>query len=321
MTARPDAAATSPAPPAARAYAPLRPARDVFRTLRGLRQHALEWGEASLVTPERPALVLVHGWMDVGASFQFVVDELCRREGPVRYCVAHDWRGFGGSEGGGVDSYTFVDYLGDLEALLDAVAPGASVDLVGHSMGGNVAMSYAGVRPARVRRLANLEGFGMPDTPSAQAPGRLAKWLDELKTPQAMRTYASVDEVAARLRQTNPRLDPDKAAWLAPHWSALKDDGRWHILGDPAHKRINPVPYRKDEVVACWRRIAAPVLWVEGEETDVTKWWGDRYPRSEFEARLAEVPHVERLSLPACGHMLHHDKPVEVAERLLRFLS
>ena len=42
--------------------------------------------------------------------------------------------------------------------------PTQPVDLLGHSMGGNVVMSYAGVRPERVRRLINLEGFGLPDS-------------------------------------------------------------------------------------------------------------------------------------------------------------
>jgi pimeloyl-ACP methyl ester carboxylesterase len=317
------ATATATAAPAAPVapYAPLRPARDEIRTLRGLRQRSHAWGDASLATAARPTMVMVHGWMDVGASFQFMVDALCRREGPARHVVAHDWRGFGASDGGGVDSFTFVDYVGDLDALIDAVSPDAPVDLVGHSMGGNVAMSYAGARPGRVRRLVNLEGFGLPESPPESAPERLAKWLDELKEPATMRSYVNVEQVAHRLRQTNPRLSPDKAAWLAPRWSEQRADGRWHILGDPAHKRTNPIPYRKDEALACWRRIAAPVLWVEGAETDVTKWWGDRYPRSEFEARLAQVPRVERMLLADCGHMLHHDRPDEVAERLLAFLA
>ena len=303
-------------------YTPSRAARSLHLDLRGLRQHAWQWGDASLVTPERPALVLMHGWMDVGASFQFVVDELARLEGERRFVVAADWRGFGHSDGGGVDSFWFLDYLGDLDALLDAVAPGLPVDLGGHSMGGNVVMSYAGVRPQRVRRLVNLEGFGMPATRPEQAPARIAQWLDELKTPMTLRPYDSLEAVADRLRKNNPRLRADRAAWLAPHWSTRRDDGRWHVLGDAAHKRVNPVPYRVEEILATWRRIAAPVLWVEGRQTDVTKFWGNRYPRSEFEGRLAQVAsRVEQVMLDDCGHMLHHDRPEELARALLAFLD
>ena len=302
-------------------YAELRAGRTRRVPVRNVQYQLREWGDATLVTPERPVLVLTHGWMDVGASFQFVVDELARLEGPSRHVVALDWRGFGGSTSGGADAYWFPDYLGDLDAVLDALSPGAAVDLAGHSMGGNLVMSYAGVRPQRVRRLVNLEGFGLPDSQPDHAPARLEKWLDELKEPATMRSYESLAEVAARLRKNNPRLTPAKAEWLAPHWSELRADGRWHVLGDAAHKRVNPVPYRAEEVLAGWRRIAAPVLWVEGADTDVAKFWGDRYPRAEFEARLAQVPRVDRVVLHDCGHMLHHDQPAAVASRLQAFLA
>ena len=302
-------------------YTELRPGRARLVPVRNVHYQLREWGDASLVTPERPLLVLTHGWMDVGASFQFIVDELARLEGPARYVVALDWRGFGGSTSGGADAFWVPDYVGDLDTLLDALSPDAPVDLVGHSMGGNVVMSYAGVRPARIRRLVNLEGFGLPESQPDQAPDRLAKWLDELKAPASLRSYESVDEVAARLRKNNARLPADKAAWLAPHWSARRADGRWHILGDPAHKLVNPMLYRREEVVAGWQRITAPVLWVEGANTDVTKFWGSRYPRADFEARLARVPHLERLLLENCGHMLHHDQPAAVAARMQAFLA
>jgi pimeloyl-ACP methyl ester carboxylesterase len=302
-------------------YIPQRTARSDFLRLRHLDYHLRSWGDASLATAQRPPLVLLHGWMDVGASFQFVADALMALEGASRWVIAPDWRGFGLTEAPGVDSYWFPDYLGDLDALLDALAFDGPLDLLGHSMGGNVAMSYAGVRPGRIRRLVNLEGFGMPETQAGEAPQRLARWLDELKEPMALRGYTSVQAVAARLCKNNPLLAPDKAAWLAPHWARQGEDGLWHILGDPAHKRANPVLYRKDEAMAAWQLISAPVLWAEGDLTDVAKWWGHRYPRSDFEARLALVPKLERTVFSPCGHMLHHDQPQALAERLLRFLS
>jgi len=298
------------------AYAPRRTARSEFVRLRGLNYHLHVWGDASLVTPERPPLVMVHGWMDVGASFQFVVDALAED----RFVIAPDWRGFGLTDTPAADGYWFPDYLGDLDALLDALLPQQRIDLVGHSMGGNVAMIYAGVRAERIRRLVNLEGFGMPQSKPEQAPRRYAQWLDELKVPQRLTSYDSVGAVAERLMKNNPRLTPDKAAWLSTHWSRPRDDGRWHILGDPAHKRANPVLYRKEEVLACWKLIAAPVLWVEGDETDVSKWWGNRYPREDFEARLGQVPNLQRTLLTQCGHMLHHDQPRALAAHMDAFL-
>ena len=286
--------------------------------VRGIDYHVTVWGE-----PQRDTapLVLLHGWMDVGASFQFVVDALAEVEPRGRWVLAPDWRGYGGSVSPPVDGYWFADYLGDLDALLDALVPDAGVDLVGHSMGGNVAMLYAGVRPQRVRRLVNLEGFGMPATRASQAPARYAQWLDALKTPVALRSYPDLAAVAARLRCNNPLLTPDKAAWLAPHWAERRDDGRWHLRADPAHKRVNPLLYRVDEVLEVWRRITAPLLWVDGDLTDTTQWWGHRYPRDEFDARLAVVANVQRHRLSPCGHMLHHDQPLALAQRLVAFLA
>ncbi len=321
----------SPPPPSpSLAYQPARAAQSRFVDVRGLRYHLHAWGDASMVTPQRPALVMLHGWMDVGASFQFVVDALAAIEGPERYILALDWRGFGLSEHTNADGYWFPDYIADLDALLDALWPdvgvlgaqGAqSVDLLGHSMGGNVAMMYAGVRPPRIRRLINLEGFGMPATDPQQAPTRYAQWLDELKTPQRLMTYNDAGGVARRLRSNNPRLSVERAEWLAPRWSRLGDDGRWHILADPNHKRVYPILYRKEEVVACWQRITAPLLWIEGELTDMTQWWGKRYPRDDFEARLAVVSTQERAVLADAGHMLHHDQPQALAALLERFLN
>lgn len=310
--ASPAAASAAPSSPVAR-----RTFADRFVTVRGLRHHVLEWGDRSLARPARPTLVMAHGWMDVGASFQFVVDAMAAE----RHVIAFDWRGFGRTDTPGADSYWFPDYLGDLDALLDALSPDAPVDLLGHSMGGNVVMLYGGVRPQRVRRLVNLEGFGMPETKPHHAPRRYAQWLDELKAPQTLRDYASLDEVAERLLKNNPRLAPARAAWLAAHWAERSADGRWRILGDPAHKRTNPVLYRKEEVLECWRRIEAPVLWVEGAATDIAKWWGDRYPRADFESRLAVVPRLQRATLADAGHMLHHDQPEALAAVLEAFLD
>lgn len=301
---------STPAP-----YTARRPHQSRFIKLRGLQHHLLEWGDAQ--DASLPPLLMLHGWMDVGASFQFVVDAL---QNGHRRVISMDWRGFGLSASSGADAYWFPDYLGDLDALIDAVSPTDPVDLLGHSMGGNVVMSYAGVRPGRVRRLINLEGFGLPETTPEQAPARLSEWLDELKTPQQLKSYPDLAAVAARLMKTNPRLSAARAAWLAPHW-AREQDGAWHILGDPAHKRANPMLYRKAEIVATWAQIQAPLLWVEGACTDLTKFWGTRYPRSDFESRLGVVPNLRREVLADAGHMLHHDQPEALASALESFLA
>ena len=301
-------------------YRPKRAARSRFVEARGLRQHLLEWGDASLTSDDRPSLVMLHGWMDVAASFQFVVDAFEEE----RHILALDWRGFGASDTPSADTYYFTEYLGDLELVLDALfgANRGPIDLLGHSMGGNVAMLYSGVRPAKVRRLVNLEGFGMPRSKPAHAPGRMAKWLDELKTPMELRPYADLGAVAARLQKTNPLLRADRAAWLAQHWSGpVGAAGERALLADANHKRMSPILTQVDEWLECYKRITAPVLWVEGDRSDVSVWWGERYTKAEFHERLGLVADVQRHVVGPAGHMLHHDRPEDIARLVEAFLS
>lgn len=294
--------------------------------IRHLNYHLWEWESGPATAPP---LVLLHGWMDVGASYQFMVDALSPEFVRSRRILAPDWRGFGLTPGTGADHYVFADYLADLDFLLDALAPGQAIDLVGHSMGGNVAMLYAGVRPERVRRLVNLEGFGMPSTQASDAPGRYLRWMDELKRLHAgdlqLKPYASADGVAARLMKTNPRLAPAHARWLAQHWSdrIARPDGssQWLIRGDAAHKIVNPTLYRVDEILAIWRQISAPVLAVEASDNSLDQWFQGRYTLQDYHERLKVVPQVRIERIDDAGHMLHHDQPQALAQCLEDFLG
>jgi len=301
-----------------RMYQARRPSRSEFIPIRHLDYHVRVWGEPS---PDRPPLVLVHGWMDVAASWQFMVDAL----GEDRHIIAPDWRGFGLTRGPATDNYWFPDYLADLDALLDHYAADQPIDLVGHSMGGNVVMVYAGVRPQRIRRLVNLEGFGMPATRPAQAPGRYAQWLDELKALRRgdmdLKAYDSLDGVARRLMKTNPRLTEDKARWLAGEWAQPDDQGQWRILGDPAHKVVNAQLYRLDEVQEVFARITAPLLSVTASDDSLGQWWKGRYTLEEYRQRLKVVPDLREAHLDDAGHMLHHDQPQTLARLIETFLA
>ena len=303
-------------------YHARRPARSVFVEARGLRQHLLEWGDRGMTSADRPTLVMLHGWMDVAASFQFVVDAMA----DDRHVLALDWRGFGASDTPAIDTYYFTEYLGDLELVLDAVfgADRGPIDLLGHSMGGNVAMLYSGVRPDKIRRLVNLEGFGMPRSRPEHAPARIARWLDQLKTPLQLKPYPDLDAVAARLQKTNPLLRADRAAWLAANWSKpTRGDagGERALLADANHKRMSPLLAQVDEWLESWKRITAPVLWVEGDRSDPSIWWGNRYTKAEFHQRLDLVADVRRHVVAPAGHMLHHDRPEDIAELVESFLS
>lgn len=313
----------TPAPPeqpehAQPAYTPRRPAQSTTLAVRTLPYHVLQWGQPQ---PNVPPLVMVHGWMDVGASYQFVVDAMATE----RWVMAPDWRGFGLTPSGGADCFWFPDYLADLDALLDHFSPDTPVDLVGHSMGGNVAMMYAGIRPERIRKLVNLEGFGLPATQPTQAPGRYALWLDELKAlrqgDKDLKTYPSLQAVAQRLQKTNPRLPADKAQWLASQWAAPDAQGQWRILGEAGHKLVNPQLYRVEEVQAIYQRITAPTLAVEASHNQMAKWWHNRYTLDEYHGRRQSVPNVRVATVDEAGHMLHHDQPEAVARLIEAHLS
>lgn len=288
-----------------------------FVPIRNLQYHVRVWGEPS---PDALPLVMVHGWMDVAASYQFVVDALRHSH----YVIAPDWRGYGRTGSGGVDNFWFPDYLADLDFLLDHYAPQGQVNLVGHSMGGNIVMLYAGVRPERIRRLVNLEGFGMPATTPEQAPDRYAKWMDELKGlhrgEMDLKAYDTVAGVARRLMKTNPRLGADKANWLAQHWAQEDTLGKWRVLGDPAHKITNAQLYRVDEVLELYRRISMPVLSVEASDNSLDLWWKGRFTLAQYHERLKAVPQVETARIEDAGHMMHHDQPEMLAALIERFL-
>ncbi|RYX88432.1 MAG: alpha/beta hydrolase [Comamonadaceae bacterium] len=299
-------------------YQATRIPRSEFVPIRNLNYHVLVWGKP---VPGQAPLVMVHGWMDVAASWQFVVDALSQD----RQVIAPDWRGYGRTHSPATDNYWLPDYLADLDFLLDHYAGAAQVDLVGHSMGGNVAMLYAGVRPGRIHRLVNLEGFGMGVTRPSQAPGRYAKWIDELKSfhrgEMALKTYDDASGVAARLMKTNPRLAREKADWLAVHWAAANAAGKWEILGDPAHKIVNANLSQVPETLEIFKRITAPTLSVEASDNSLEKWWGDTYTLAEFHERLRCVPDVRTGVVTDAGHMLHHDQPEQVARMIETFLQ
>jgi pimeloyl-ACP methyl ester carboxylesterase len=298
-------------------YQPRRTPRSEYVPIRNLKYHVLVWGEPG---PGKVPLVMVHGWMDVAASYQFVVDAFAQDH----YVIAPDWRGYGLTQSPDADNYWFPDYLADLDFLLDHYSPDAPVHLVGHSMGGNVAMLYAGSRPQRVRRLVNLEGFGMPATHPAQAPKRYAHWMDELKRFHRgeldLKRYESVAGVASRLMKTNKRLTQDKADWLARHWAKPDPDGMWRILGDPAHKIVNAQLYRVDEVIEIYRSITAPTLDVRSSEDNLSHWWKGKYTLAEYHERVRAVINLHDAVVEDAGHMLHHDQPEKLATLLEEFL-
>lgn len=287
---------------------PVQHSRSEFITLNQHHYHLRHWGEASA-----PLLLMLHGWMDSAATFQFLVDAL-----PGNWhVVAPDWRGFGDSSWN-LGSYYFPDYLADLDALLHHLSPTQPVRLLGHSMGAMIAGIYAGVRPERIERLSLVEGFGLSATRPAEAPGRYARWLRERRTAPVFNGLGSLENVADKLIERNPRLDRQRALWLAATLTRSTPDGELVYRADPRHKMVNPVLYRLEEAKSCWQRITAPVQWVMGGDMwdhPMAKGVVDTLPE-----RRACFAQLQETVVADAGHMIQWEQPTALAEVIQHFL-
>ncbi len=279
--------------------------------VRGLDAHLRRWGPEA--AGGDPPVILLHGFQDTGETFQFLVDEF-ERDRPL---AALDWRGFGRS-GWAQDGYWFPDYLADLDQALELLSPDRPVRLIGHSMGGNVASLYAGLRPERVRSVVNLEGFGLPRTSPERAPSRLIEWLDQIKTVPPLKSYDSFEHLASIIRFRYPRFGEVRSRFIAAAWGRMTADGRVHLLGDPRHRWVNPMLYQRDEAEAVWRGIRAPMLMVLGEESEFLAKLGEDGTDAAWRAM---VRNVEIVHIAGAGHMLHIERPEVIAPLIERFLD
>jgi pimeloyl-ACP methyl ester carboxylesterase len=273
--------------------------------------HLTRWGpEPSAL---EPPVFLLHGWLDAGETFQFIVDAF-EKDWPV---IAPDWRGFGRSEWPQA-GYGFPDYLADFDALMDLLSQDSPARIVGHSMGGNIANLYAGLRPERVRCVINLEGLGLPRTNSADAPKHMRKWLDQIKRPLLEKNYNSFEQLASIIQFRYPRFAPGVAAFVARVWGMPDENGRVQLAADPRHHWMNPIIYKREDAEATWREIRAPLLMMTGEESDYLKRLGRD---GTMEALRMAYPGVELASILGAGHMLHIERPDLVAPLIEAFLD
>lgn len=267
------------------------------------------WGPA-----DGEPLVLLHGSRDTSITFQFMVDSL---KHPWRV-IAPDWRGHGGSESAERGGW-FHDYLADLSIILDTLFPATPVNVLGHSLGGNLASSFAGLRPERVRQLIAIDAFGlMPSHPEAVVD-ILTKWLlgvSGQRTPQKL--YTSFEQMAQALHKANHRLTMDKAAFLALKSSRRASPGTFAWAFDNGWRRSIPAFHSLDEWVACWSRIRAPALWIgAGDPMAGTV----RADLNTLRRVLAHIGHQRTIFLSQTGHNLHHDSPHVLAAVIESFLT
>jgi pimeloyl-ACP methyl ester carboxylesterase len=290
-------------------YRPQRLARQELLQVHGARIAVTRWG------PDAAPIVLLHGTMDCGASYQLLADAL-----PADWPLAAvDWRGYGDSEPR-ADGYLYMHNLSDLDALLELLSPGTPARLVGHSLGGTVAATYAGVRPERVAWLVNLEGFGLRPALPETVPARHAAWLAALRQPRSaheVRTYPTLAELAARIARRNPHLRPARARFLASVWSRPAPDGGHELRADPLHRLLTPIRPSPEEFAACWRLISCPALLVYGRDSELLRRMGSGATVGRWREL---VPAGTVTEIAAAGHMLHVEQPEECARAIGAFV-
>lgn len=284
-------------------YKPTKESRQLDVTVRNLRYRVNTWGST-----EAQTVFLLHGWMDVGMSFQAVADAMSSDW----FLIAPDWRGFGDSqwqEGG----YWFPDYYADLDALITHFSPDKPVALVGHSMGGNVVWCYAGISPHRVTHAVSLDEFGLDDSQAEQAVNRYRLWLEQIQQTPKFSIYEDVSQIERHLKKLAPNITEDYAAFVARHWAVQDDKGELRLKADPAHKRVNPVLYRREEARACWRQITAKTALILGKQSDSYRKYYQEGGRGDCHACFE---HVEEHTIDNAGHMMHWEQPRQLAGML-----
>jgi pimeloyl-ACP methyl ester carboxylesterase len=261
-----------------------------------LRLQYLEWGE-----PDLPAVILVHGGRDHARAWDDVAQALA---GTYRVIVP-DLRGHGDSQWAAAGGYTLPCFMYDLVALIRHLKL-EQVNLIGHSLGGNIALRTAGLYPELVRRVVSIEGLG-PSPQQAQemaakpVEARLRGWMDEqaqLETRRP-RTYATMDDALERMMAQNPHLQAAQAFHLTQYGVRQTAAGTFEWKFDPYLRSWPPIDLTRDEIRTLWSRITCPVLLVYG-----TVSWASN---PAVDGRAAAFRDADVAMVEGAGHWVHHD--------------
>jgi pimeloyl-ACP methyl ester carboxylesterase len=275
-----------------------------------LRLHYVDWGN-----PTAPPLLLLHGGRDHCRNWDWVAEAL-RND---YHIIAPDLRGHGDSAWSASGHYTMEGYIYDLAQLIhqQGLAP---VDIVAHSLGGNIALRYAGVYPEAVRRLVAIEGLGPGPRRSADAAlqpiaERMRGWIDQQRASAGTqpRRYATLDDALERMQAANKQLSPDQARHLTQHGVNQNEDGTYSWKFDHYVRVWPPYDMTRDEIAELWGRIACPTLLVCGKES----WASD----PSQDGRQAYFRNAGVLAVEGAGHWVHHDRLEFFLAEVRRFLA
>ena len=270
--------------------APTREATSHFTDLGGLRLHHLVWGQ-----PDAPPLVLLHGLRGHAWSWE----RAARHLSPPHRLLALDFRGHGDSDWS-EEGYGTPRYARDVAAWIDALGL-ERFDLIGHSAGGRVAVSYAASHRDRVRRLVVLDiGPDMEFQP-----------FDPVLAALPRRVFDDLDHVIATLRQRYPTISGSYLRWLAARSVVPAADGGLHWKWD---QRVRGQPPPPAQFIADLRALACPTLLVRGAQ--------DGYLSAESAAGMqAMMADCRVAAIARAGHCLHEERPQTFANVVRAFLD
>jgi len=265
----------------------------------GLRVHYLDWGN-----PGAPPIVCVHGYTSSAQAFNALARRLPSRD----HVIAPDVRGHGESAWSTTGAYQYSDQVGDLAAIVDKLGL-SRFTLVGTSMGGIIAMAYAGAHPDRLTRLVINDVGPDVEVGSQRITQMVGSRPDE---------FASLHDAMAYRRQMSPIVagrSAEDQRELALGVLRQRPDGHWIWKMDPEYirQRVRIGAPPRPALWPALQRVTCPTLVVWGSDSDVL---------SEAQARrmVATLPNGELVTVPGVGHAPTLVEPVVVAA-LERFLG
>lgn len=273
-------------------------------------QHRLQcyfWGN-----PQKPLILMVHGWMDSGASFHFLNEFLAKKF----YCVSFDLRGYGKSQHTkNTLGYYFYDYIADLHEMIEKYFKKRKLILLGHSLGGAITSTYAGAFPQNIQKLINLEGFSFQFQNTKSITQRINMWLSQLENKK-FKVYPTKAKLIERLQKANPQVPPQNIQWLSKYLCKKTSQG-YILSSDPRHKSVEPHTFRKENFFEIWKEIKIPCLFAYAKKSELYQYYIQNHIKED---RKRFPKKTQLISFEKLGHMMHLENPKLVAEKLLNFL-